>query len=172
MPATGIRELMLDVARFRNDTREIVVETIRAADAEVIHRPGAIPGGVGDGSIFAALVHIVDVEESWLREHLLGEGVQDGPDLSRFRDLESTAAVWAEASAAWIAFLNAATGDTLAAPYAPLGGPAVPVWTIAHHVFNHTTHHASEIWTALTVAGCQPPGLDFIAWVSRQSPGA
>lgn len=47
----------LDVIRFlcdfRNGMRPRIVEAIVAANPEAVYRPGTIPGGNGDGSVFA-----------------------------------------------------------------------------------------------------------------------
>jgi uncharacterized damage-inducible protein DinB len=37
------------------------------------------------------------------------------------------------------------------------------------HVFNHTTHHRAEIWSALTSFGMQPPELDVLDWAAPRS---
>lgn len=75
----GSRDVLLTMSRYRAESQRRIVETLRQAGHDVRSRPGAIAGGVGDGSIDAAFLHLVDVEESWLHEFLLNEGFADGP---------------------------------------------------------------------------------------------
>jgi uncharacterized damage-inducible protein DinB len=132
-----------------------------------VHRPATIAGGVGDGSIFAAFVHVVYVERMWLHGHLLGEGVAGGPDPEAYRDGEAVAALWEQTSADWDAFVLARSDQDLCQPYTLPDGAAIPTWTVVLHAFNHTTHHVSEIWTALTAAGIQPPELSLMQWARQ-----
>jgi uncharacterized damage-inducible protein DinB len=164
----GTQETLLAVARFRSATREQVVGFLRQVDADVIRSPAAIAGGNGDGSIYAALLHLVDVEESWLHEGLLAEGWQDGPDADRFASFDAIVAIWAQTSADWISYLTDHDDSSLWAPFTNRRGERIPSWLIAWHAFNHTTHHLAEIWTALTGAGFSPPELDPLRWASEQ----
>jgi len=147
---------------FRNGVRPRIVRAIAGANPDDVHRPGIIAGGVGDGSVVATFVHIVDVEESWLHERLLGEGTKDGPDPERYRDVDSVAAIWERVSAAWALYLDGKTEEDLAQPFEVVPGASVPTFVIALHVFNHTTHHRAEIWTALTSFGEHPPALEVL----------
>ena len=160
----------LDVIRFlcdfRNGVRPKIVAAIVAAKPEDVYRPGTIAGGNGDGSVFATFVHIVDVEESWLHERLLGEGDKDGPDPERYRDIAAVTAIWETVGHDWEHYLANITEEDITAPFALGRGVLVPTWTIALHVFNHTTHHRAEIWTALTTFGEHPPELDVLDYVA------
>jgi uncharacterized damage-inducible protein DinB len=154
---------------FRNGIRPHIVEAISAANPDDVFRPGTIPGGNGDGSVFATFVHLVDVEESWLHEQLLGEGAQAGPDPARYADLESVAAIWEQVGRDWTRYLTAMTESEATTPF-PLGrGSSVPTWTVALHVFNHTTHHRAEIWTALTSFGQSPPELEVLDYLAPRT---
>jgi len=154
------------LCEFRNGVRPAIVQAIADAKVVNVHRPGVIPGGVEDGSVFAAFVHIVDVEESWLHERLLGEGDKDGPEPERYRDIESVAAIWEQVSADWASYLDGKSEGDLAAPFELGRGVSVPTYTIALHVFNHTTHHRAEIWSALTSFGEHPPELDVLDYAA------
>ncbi len=150
---------------FRNGIRPQIVEVIARANPDDVYRPGTIPGGNGDGSVFATLVHMVDVEESWLHEQLLGEGSQAGPDPERYADIASVAAIWDQVGHDWARYLTAMTELEATEPFSLGRGGSVPTWTIVLHVFNHTTHHRAEIWTALTSFGEHPPELDVLDYV-------
>ncbi|MDQ3653888.1 MAG: DinB family protein [Chloroflexota bacterium] len=159
----------LDVIRFlcdfRNGVRPRIVAAIVAAKPEDIYRPGTIPGGNGDGSVFATFVHIVDVEESWLHERLLGEGDKEDPDPERYWDIAAVTAIWETVGHDWERHLADITEEEITAPFVLGRGVTVPTWTIALHVFNHTTHHRAEIWTALTTFGEHPPELEVLDFV-------
>jgi uncharacterized damage-inducible protein DinB len=165
----GTQDMLLAIARYRSDTRERVIEVLRQGGEEVMGQPGAIPGGNGDGSIYATFLHLVDVEESWLHEGLLAEGWQDGPSPERYADFDAIAAIWAQTSADWIDYLTTHGDAALWSPFTTGRGRQIPTWMVAWHTFNHTTHHLAEIWTALTVAGIEPPELDPLRWSGEQS---
>lgn len=161
-----------DVIRFycdyRNGVRPRIVAAIEAAKPEDVYRPGTIVGGNGDGSVFATFVHIVDVEEGWLHECVHGEIGPDGPDPQRYRDIAAVTAIWETVGREWHDYLAGKSDHDLTAPFTLGGGVTVPTWTIAMHVFNHTTHHRAEIWTALTSFGQHPPELDVLDYVAPQ----
>jgi uncharacterized damage-inducible protein DinB len=163
------QDMLIAVARLRSEAREIVVDILRQAGADVMHQPGAIPGGNGDGSIYATYLHLVDVEESWLHEGLLAEGWQDGPSTERYSDFEAITTIWAQTSADWITYLVDHDDRALWAPFTNGRGKSIPSWMVAWHTFNHTTHHLAEIWTALTAAGIEPPELDPLRWAGEQT---
>jgi uncharacterized damage-inducible protein DinB len=165
----GTQDMLTAVARFRSATREIVVDVLRQAGTDVVRQPGAIPGGNGDGSIYATYLHLVDVEESWLHEGLLAEGWQDGPATERYSDFDAITAIWAQTSADWISYLVDHDDAALWAPFTNGRGQQIPSWMVAWHTFNHTSHHLAEIWTALTVAGIEPPELDPLRWAGEQA---
>jgi uncharacterized damage-inducible protein DinB len=154
---------------FRNGTRPTIAATIAAANPHDVYRPGVIPGGVGDGSVFAAYVHIVDVEESWLRERLMGEGDTDGSDPERYRDIAAVTAIWEEVGATWSVWLAERSAADLEALFRLGRGTEVPTYLVVMHVFNHTTHHRAEIWSALTSFGMQPPELDVLDWAAPRT---
>ena len=160
----------LDVIRFlgdfRNGVRPRIVAAIEGANPDDVYRPGTIPGGNGDGSVFATYVHLVDVEESWLHERLLDEGDGDGPDPERYRDIAAVTAIWETVGHDWERYLAGITEGAITAPFTLGRGVQVPIWTIALHVFNLTTHHRAEIWTALTTFGEHPPELDVLDYVA------
>lgn len=156
--------LLQTISTYRSETRERIVATIRGADPELVHRPATIPGGVGDGSVFAAFAHIVDVEARWLHEHLLGKGNAGVPGPEEYRDIEAVAAIWAQVSADWDGYLASQSETSLAEDYQMRSGTRIPSWLVPFHAFNHTTHHTSEMWTALTSMGVQPPEIGVRKW--------
>jgi uncharacterized damage-inducible protein DinB len=161
--------LLQTISTYRSETREQIVATIRKADPELVHRAGTIAGGVGDGSVFAAFAHIVDVEARWLHEHLLGEGNAGVSGPERYHDIEAVAAIWAQVSAGWDAYLASQTEASLAEDYQMRSGTRIASWLVPFHAFNHTTHHISEMWTALTSMGVQPPEIGVRKWAVERA---
>ena len=173
LPMSGSEAVMIRWMYTFNDwTRPQVIEAVgRLTDAQ-LRQPGAITGGLGSGSVFDTLVHLVDVEESWLARWM-GTPEDPGPDPVTYATLESTAKQWEiidQTRDAWLATL---TGDQLAAPfraYTETNGSVttVPLWPALFHVLNHTAHHRAEIYEALTRFGLppqiEPDVLDFGTW--------
>lgn len=161
-PPGGL-EIVRFLFEYRNGIRPRIVEAIAAANRDDVMRPGTIPGGYGDGSVFAALAHVVDVEESWLAR-IQGEPDPVWPDPERYSDVEATALIWERGSERWRAFLAESSGDSLLTPVVLREG-SVPALVIALHAFNHTTHHRAEIWATLTSFGEHPPELEVLDFV-------
>lgn len=161
--------LLRTISTYRNETRELIVATIQEARPELVYRPGTIPGGVGDGSVFAAFAHIVDVEARWLHEHLLGKGNEGVPGPEGCRDIETVAATWAQVSSDWDAYLASQSEASLAADLQLRSGTRIPSWLVPYHAFNHTTHHTSEMWAALTSMGVRPPEIGVRKWAVERA---
>jgi uncharacterized damage-inducible protein DinB len=161
--------LLQTISTYRSETRELIVATIRETDPDLVYRAGTIPGGVGDGSVFAAFAHIVDVEARWLHEHLLGKGNDGVPGPEHYRDIEQVTAIWAQVSADWDAYLASHSEASLAENYQMRSGTRIPSWLVPYHAFNHTTHHTSEMWTALTSMGVQPPEIGVRKWAVERA---
>lgn len=145
---------------FNDWTRPQVIRAVSRASDEQIRQPKLIAGGGDDGSIFSALVHIVDAEESWLARWM--EMLEDpAPDPEKYATVESTARQWEivnETRDAWLASLTAEDFAKPARAYADANGKVitVPLWPMLFHVLNHTAHHRSEIYEALTKLGLPP----------------
>jgi uncharacterized damage-inducible protein DinB len=161
-PPGGL-EIVRFLCDFRSGTRPRIVAAIAAANRKDVMRPGTIPGGYGDGSVFTALAHVVDVEDSWLAR-IQGEPDPAWPNPERYPDIEATAAIWEQVSERWRAFLDGPSGAQLLIPVG-LGEGTIPAWAIVLHTFNHSTHHRAEIWAALTSFGEHPPELDVLDFV-------
>lgn len=145
---------------FNDWTRPQVIDAVSRASDEQLRQPKLIVGGVEDGSIFSALVHIVDVEESWLARWM-GTPEDPAPDPVKYATVESTARQWEivnKTRDAWIAGLTAEDFTKPARAYAAADGKVttVPLWPMLFHVLNHTAHHRSEIYEALTRLGLPP----------------
>jgi uncharacterized damage-inducible protein DinB len=170
-PEDGLSSVVLlqTISTYRSETRELIVATIRETDSDLVYRAGTIPGGVADGSVFAAFAHIVDVEARWLHEHLLGKENDGVPGPESYRDIESVTAVWAQVSADWDAYLASQSEASLAEEYEMKSGKRIPSWIVPYHAFNHTTHHTSEMWTALTSMGVQPPEIGVRKWAVERA---
>jgi uncharacterized damage-inducible protein DinB len=146
---------------YHSWARRRILVPVRTLTADEPRRPAVIPGGHGDGSLFATLVHLIDVEESWLARWL-GEEIPAELDHARYSDLARAVSIWEEVDRRRDAFL-AGLGDAdlervLRRGRRPQGEEVVErLWVTMLHVSNHTTHHRAELCTALTALG-HPPG--------------
>ncbi len=161
LPAPPTAALVRWLFAYHAWVRPRILAPAEALTAEELRRPGIIPGGHGDGSLFATLVHLVDVEDSWLALWL-GGGDPGEPDSVRYGDPARLASIWQDVDHRRDAFL-AGLGDAdlqraLERGRTARGDEVVePLWVNALHVFNHTTHHRAEVCMALTALG-RPPG--------------
>jgi uncharacterized damage-inducible protein DinB len=135
----------------------------RGLDEERLRRPGTIPGGNDDGSVFAALAHIVDAEETWLRRwqgreaRPPGSGPAGLDEIADWRD-----AVERERGI----YLDQLDAGALARPFDPCwAAKGVLLWHAIVHVVTHSAHHRAEASTALTALGSPPADLDVIDFV-------
>jgi uncharacterized damage-inducible protein DinB len=158
-PTTSL-DMIRWLFRFSDWTRPHVIGAISRASDEQLRRPGAIAGGVEDGSIFATLVHTVDAEESWLARWM-NTPEDPGPDPVKYATVESIARRWESVQQtrdAWLATLTAEDLDRPSRAYAGADGvvATVPLWPMFLHVLNHTAHHRAEIYETLTKLGLPP----------------
>lgn len=159
----GGASLLRQFGAFRAWGGPRIIAEIASASDDDLRRPGTITGGVEDGSVFAALVHIIDVEESWL-DRLVGQPDRGLPTAERYPTVEAAGEIWTGVSARWTAYLAEMTDESITHPVM-LGSVEVPAWTVVMHTFNHTTHHRAEIWSALTSFGQHPPQLEFLDFI-------
>jgi uncharacterized damage-inducible protein DinB len=170
LPMTGSEVAMIRwLFTFNDWTRPQVIDAVGQLSEEQLRQPGAVAGGLGDGSVLASLVHLVDVEESWLARWM-GTKEDPGPDPVKYGTLESTANQWEIVDQTRDAWLATLTGADLAKPFRSYTGAdgkttTVPLWPALFHVLIHTSHHRGEIYEALTRLGSppqiEPDLLDF-----------
>ncbi|CAN5652700.1 hypothetical protein BH09CHL1_BH09CHL1_14770 [soil metagenome] len=155
---------------FNDWTRPQLIRAIARISDEQMRQPGLIFGGIEDGSIFSAIVHIVDVEESWLARWM-GTPEDPAPDPVKYATLESTAAQWEIVSQirdAWLATQTAEDLNAISRVYTGSDGvvSSMPLWPVLFHIPNHTAHHRSEIYEALTKLSFppeeEPDVIDFL----------
>ncbi|MGH2548837.1 MAG: DinB family protein [Thermomicrobiales bacterium] len=145
---------------FNDWTRPQLIRAIARISDEQMRQPGLIVGGIEDGSIFSAIVHIVDVEESWLARWM-GTPEDPAPDPVKYATLESTATQWEivnQTRDAWLATLTADDLNVISRVYTGSDGVVsnMLLWPVLFHIPNHTAHHRSEIYEALTKLGFPP----------------
>lgn len=146
---------------FNDWTRPQVLDAVSQVSDDQLRQPGLIVGGVEDGSIFSTLVHIVDVEESWLARWM-GTPEDPAPDPVKYATVASTAAQWEIVNQTRVDWLAGLTVDDLFRPSRAYQGAngaitTIPLWPMLFHVLHHTTHHRAEVYEALTKLGFPPP---------------
>jgi uncharacterized damage-inducible protein DinB len=84
--------------------RQRILPLVEALTVEELRQPGLIPGGNSDGSLFATLVHLVDVEDSY-QTVWLGSVDPGEPDPARYGDLARLVSIWQDVDHRRDAFL-------------------------------------------------------------------
>ncbi|HVC77853.1 MAG TPA: DinB family protein [Candidatus Micrarchaeaceae archaeon] len=144
--------------------RPRLAEVLLRVSEHDLRRSGVVPGGHGTSSVVETLAHLVDAEESWLyRWRGLDEGRAPDPDESIDRDV--VIARWEMVEAERSRFLAQLGEDDPA-----LSRPKANLAQAMLHVFNHTTHHRSEICVGLTALGFPPPPLEMMDYIRSEAP--
>lgn len=128
--------------------------------------------GTADKSVLGTLVHIFRAERIWLariQERVSGIAWSRPED----EELASLKAEWPLLHDSWKNWTNSLSeSDTeRVLSYTDLrGNPwAQPVWQLALHVVNHSTHHRGQVSGFLRALGKTPPPLDFIRFVRENA---
>lgn len=130
------------------------------------------------GSVHTTLVHLMDVEWSWLDERWRGNPVEEAFDPADYPDVAAIRARWAEVEAELNAFIDALTPEGEGSPNRILvwkgEGGAIrrrPLWQLLFHVVNHGTQHRSEIAIMLTRFGHSPGDIDVTRYLNLRDAG-
>jgi uncharacterized damage-inducible protein DinB len=130
-------------------------------------------GSLSQGSLFQALVHVVDVNQSWRSAAegipgLMPEEVAESQDLSALR------AFWSEEDARLVSFVRSLSEADLEREVVPEWKTRpFKIWQIVLHLVTHAAEHTNEIGWALTKLGHSPGELAFMRFVDlhRSGPG-
>ena len=127
----------------------------------------------GYGSVHTTLVHMMDVEWSWLDERWRGNGLSDELKPEDYADVAAIRMHWADVEAELAAFVGSLTPDGEGSPNRILvwvgdGGMTKrrPLWQLMLHLANHGTQHRSEIAAMLTLAGHSPGDMDITRYLN------
>ena len=170
----------LELIRFKWDYRDwatvkllIGVESVDEAER---WRPGAVPGGHGDGSLWDTVSHIIAADEHWMNRWTGNPRsvMRSGTDFAMTSDIRRASRATARRRIQWLRSLEAeALGETVHYVRGDDSEECDPLWQTLLHVASHGVHHRAEAWTALTAAGIAPPhGTDMIDWIRAGRPGA
>lgn len=129
-----------------------------------------MPSGLGWGSLFGGLVHLMDAEYAWrvlLKERRFVKRLrpEDFPDLAAFK------ARWQQENQALWAYLNSLSDEDVSSmvSYESEGERRQRVlWHCLAHVVNHGTQHRSECAAMLTDFGQSPGDMDFTLFLSER----
>jgi uncharacterized damage-inducible protein DinB len=134
--------------------------------------PGAIPGGLGGGSIHEMLVHVVGAEDLWLRRWK-GDGSAPMASGADFPDVEAVAVRWRYVENNRAAMLEQLTDQDLDREVVYVSvtrgvQERFPLWETMLHVANHSTHHRADVCTALTALGRPVQSVDLIDYLRER----
>lgn len=125
------------------------------------------------GSVHTTLVHLMDVEWSWLDERWRGNPIGEEFDPAGYPDVAAIRARWATVEAELNAFIDALTPEGEGSADRILvwegdGGATRrrPLWQLLFHVVNHGTQHRSEIAIMLTRFGHSPGDIDVTRFLN------
>lgn len=128
------------------------------------------PGNAGHGSIRDTLIHLVEVQQSWLSwwdgSLPLAQAYGFSLQLPDSTGLEAVRQAWEAAEVQTSAFLERLTdaeAERVFTNELPDGTVfRMQLWQMMLHVANHGTQHRSEVAAMLTAAGHSPGNLDLI----------
>lgn len=126
--------------------------------------------GTADKSVLGTLVHIFRAERIWLaRLQQRVSGVAwSRPEDEQLPTLETEWPRLQNAWRSWASGLSDAETERVLSYTDLRGNPwAQPVWQLALHVVNHSTHHRGQVSGFLRALGKSPPQLDFIRFVRQ-----
>lgn len=154
---------------FHDWARPRITAAAGSLSDEAFRRPGAIPGANEDGSLWAALAHILGAEDIWYRRWR-GEAISRIPGAADYPTLGVIAEEWAglgKRRRDWLARVEPADLDRPLTYRSVAAGvlQSFPLWQTILHVSNHTTHHRGEVAAALSGLGAPPESVDLIDYM-------
>jgi uncharacterized damage-inducible protein DinB len=131
------------------------------------------PGDAGHGSVHNTLLHLIDVQQSWLAwwdgSLSAEEAYRLTLDPADFPDLATLYAAWEKVEKATQAFVSDLSDEDVIRVYAhalPDGTEfRMPLWQMMLHVANHGTQHRSEVAAVLTGFGHSAGNLDLLFYL-------
>lgn len=146
-----------------------VFEVAERLTPEQLHAPG----NAGHGSVHNTLLHLIDVQQSWLAwwdgSLSAEEAYRLTLDPADFPDLAALQAAWEKVERATGAFVTGLNDEDVTRVYTqalPNGTDfRMPLWQMMLHVANHGTQHRSEVAAMLTGFGHSPGNLDLLFYL-------
>lgn len=142
----------------------------RALDAVAALTPEQFTRDMGNsfGSVRDTAAHLFGADEVWL-QRWNGGSPRGLPPPTRFPDLASLRAAWADLDPKLRAFVAGLGAEGLARKltYQAFNGQQATVayWQMLQHVVNHGSYHRGQITTLLRQLGAPPgKGMDLIAF--------
>jgi uncharacterized damage-inducible protein DinB len=146
-----------------------LLRKVKQLDQDQLTRPQQI----GPGSLFEALLHILDAQYFWRLAVQTGVGPARNLTIDQLPDLETMQDFWEQEADELASYAASVTDEDLASEFTFRWGTAKPRtrirWHCLVHVVNHGTQHRAEIGLVLGGLGFSPGNLDFINFVTRQA---
>jgi len=147
---------------FQAWARPRLLGALENVPEERLRAAGLIAGGQYGGSVLGTLVHLVDVEATWLARWT-GSTEAPEPDPAHLAHLGGVSRHWKRVEDERAEFLATLTEMDVDRP--AVAGAKVTLGQALLHVSNHTSHHRAEICVGLTALGSPPPGFDVMDFV-------
>ncbi len=161
------QDLLVTMFRHGRWANQVLLERASHLSSDELRTP------IGDGAfadLLGTLLHIYDVEESWLDRIRNGTS---GPSLSvdDYPDIATLAAVWTtldEELEAYITGLSAEDVERVVS-YRSQGGStgAFPIKVMLSNMFFHSQQHRGEVALGLTALGQSPGDLGMIYFLKQ-----
>ncbi len=127
-------------------------------------------GALSGGTVFDALLHILDVSYSWRR---VAEGTHDDKwvwEAESIDDLASLRATWESEDHRLATFVRSLSLEDMnrvvEKPNWP--GHSFRTWEVVTHIVTHQLEHGNELGWHLTSLGHSPGELGFIGYVDQR----
>jgi uncharacterized damage-inducible protein DinB len=127
---------------------------------------------LSQGNVLQSLVHLLDVQWSWLQTCKTSRFPTRYITAADFRDIRHFRQAWQAEDQVLTGYAARLSPEQLdqAITYSwPQARPRTkPLWHILLHIFNHGTHHRAEIGQYLASLGRSPGDMDLIKFLAME----
>jgi uncharacterized damage-inducible protein DinB len=128
--------------------------------------------GTADRNVLGTLLHLYRSERTWLRR-LRHDDSQQHQNLPLEESWDAVRTGWPAVHEQWRIWVGGLTESdaeqVLTYKDSKQQSWSDPVWQIALHVVNHSTHHRGQVMGFLRALGTAPPPLDLIFYTRHKA---